>query len=394
MLFLFDFLRAFRDCPPPGRRASAAQSPSPASQESLNKRSFDTNVLALLFVGVLAAGCVTVPQPHSPASLPTGGPAPSSAAANINRGLVSAAAQPSSPSADYRIGPEDMLQITLYNIPGSAAVVGIGGAVVTSEPTLTPRSLAVRVSQTGVINLPLFGEVFVNGLTVSGLEQKLRQLYDKYIYDPQVGVLVTDYRQKVSIIGAVQKPGEFVISGPKTLIDLLAMAGGVSPTAGTQVHLYRRGPNGQESYVIDLLVLASNPGSYNDKNVNQPIQAGDVVNVPQAGMYFVDGAVRTPGSYALERRFTLKQALAKAGGLDKDLSSSEIVIYRRKDPKEVQTISVDFDAVLAGSVVDPQIEADDVIVAPISTAKYVWHRYLYQLIFGGTTVRSFFPGPR
>jgi hypothetical protein len=69
-------------------------------------------------------------------------------------------------------------------------------------------------------------------------------------------------------------------------------------------------------------------------------------------------------------------------------------IYRRKDAGEVQAISVDFDAVLAGSAVDPQIEGDDVIVVPISTVKYVWNRYLYQLIFGGATVRSFVPGPR
>ena len=342
--------------------------------------SFDTKGLALLFVGVLAAGCVTVPQPSPPASFPTGGPAPSTEIANINRGLVSTAAQSSSPSADYRIGPEDMLQITLYNVPG--------------DTTATPRTLAVRVSQTGVINLPLLGELSVTGSTVSGLEEKLRQLYDKYIYNPQVGVLVSDFRQKVSIIGAVQKPGEFVISGPKTLIDLLAMAGGVSPTAGTQVHLYRRGPNGQESYVIDLLVLASNPGSYNDKNINQPIQAGDVVNVPQAGMFFIDGAVRNPGSFALGRRFTLTQALTTAGGMDRDLASSSMFIYRRKNAGEVQTIPVEFDSILAGSAADPPIEADDVIVVPISTAKYVWHRYLYQLIFGGVTVKSFVPGPR
>ena len=340
--------------------------------------SFDTNVLALLFVGVLAAGCVTVPQPHSPASLPTGGPAPSTDIANINRGLVSTAAQSSSPSADYRIGPEDMLQITLYSVPE------VAGA--------TPRTNAVRVSQTGMINLPLLGEVSVTGSTVSGLEEKLRQLYDKYIYNPQVGVLVSDFRQKVSIIGAVHKPGEFVISGPKTLIDVLAMAGGVTPAAGTQVHLYRRGPNGQENYVIDLLVLASNPGSYNDKNINQPLQAGDVVNVPQAGMFFVYGAVRTPGSYPVDRRYTLKQALAKAGGLNIEMSSSDIAIYRRNDPKEeVQTISVDFDAVLAGSAVDPPIEADDIIVVPVSTVKYVWNRYVFQILFGGMNIKSFFP---
>jgi len=337
--------------------------------------SFNTNILALLFAGFLATGCGTMSQSSTPPSLPTGGAATSSTIANINRGLVSAAAQPSSPQGDYRIGPEDMLQITLYNVPGDASS--------------TPRTNAVRVSQAGVISLPLLGEVLVTGSTVSGLEEKLRQLYDKYLHNPQVGVLVSDFRQKVSIIGAVQKPGEFVISGPKTLIDLLSMAGGVTPAAGTQVHLYRRAPNGHENYVIDLLVLASNPGSYNDKNINQPVQPGDVVNVPQAGMFFVYGAVKTPGSYPIDRRYTLKQALAKAGGMDIDLSSSDVVIYRRKDPKEeAQAIPVDFDAVLAGSVVDPPIDADDIIVVPVSTLKYVWNRYLFTMILG---IRSYVP---
>jgi len=143
--------------------------------------------------------------------------------------------------------------------------------------------------------------------------------------------------------------------------------------------------------VIDLFVLTQYPGSYNDKNINQPIQAGDVVNVPLAGMFFVYGAVKAPGSYAVDRRYTLKQALAKAGGMDIDLSSSEIAIYRRKDPNEVQAIPIDFDAVMAGSAVDPPIEADDIIVVPVSTVKYVWNRYLFQILFGGVTVRSFIP---
>jgi polysaccharide export outer membrane protein len=305
-----------------------------------------------------------MPPSSPPTSFPTGGPATSGTIANINRGLVGAAVERSGPSADYRIGPEDMLQITLYNVPGDAIA--------------TPRTTAVRVSQTGLINLPVLGEVLVTGTTVSGLEEKLRQLYDKYIYNPQVGILVTEFRQRVSIIGAVQRPGEFVISGPKTLIDLLAMAGGVTPTAGTQVHLYRRGPNGQESYVIDLLVLASNPGSYNDKNINQPVQAGDVVNVPQAGMFFVDGAVKTPGAYPLGRQYSLTQALATAGGVVVDLNSSNISIFRRKTGME--PMSFDLDAILAGSTSDPQIEADDVIVVPINTLKYVYYRVLGQMV--------------
>ena len=349
--------------------------------------SFDTNILALVFTGILASGCVTVPQPPTPASLPTGGAATSGTIANINRGLVRATVEQSSPSADYRVGPEDMLQITLYNIPEGATVTG--GGLESRGGTVTPRTNVARVSQMGLINLPLLGEVSVTGLTVSGSEEKLRQLYDKYLYNPQVGVLVTEYRQKASIVGAVQKPGDFVISGPKTLIDLLSMAGGVTPAAGTQVHLYRRGPNGHENYVIDLLVLASNPGSYNDKNINQPIQAGDVVNVPQAGMFFVYGAVKAAGSFPIDRRYTLTQALAKAGGLDIDLSSSQIAIYRRTDSNDVQTFPVDFDAVLAGSAVDPPIETDDIIVVPVSTAKYVWNRYIFQIVFGGMNIRSF-----
>jgi polysaccharide export outer membrane protein len=276
----------------------------------------------------------------------------------------------SNPSGDYRIGPEDMLQITLYNVAD-----GRDGA-------MTPRTLTVRVSQTGVVSLPLLGEVSVKGLTTSGLEQTLRQLYDRYIFNPQVGVLVVDYRQRVSIIGAVQKPGEFVISGPKTLIDLLAMAGGLGPNAGTQVHLYRRGPNGHESYVVDLLVLASNPGSYNDKNINQPIQSGDVVNVPQAGMFFIDGAVKNPGSYLLSRRYTLTQALAAAGGVDAELYSSDVTIFRRRGSSDFDPIAVNVNGIWAGSAVDPQIEADDVIVVPISGVKYFVKRFVGTIVSG------------
>jgi polysaccharide export outer membrane protein len=179
------------------------------------------------------------------------------------------------------------------------------------------------------------------------------------------------------------------------VIDILALAGGVTNEAGTQVHIYRQGPNGRESYIIDLLTVTTNTSFINASNaslITMPVQFGDVINVPQAGKFFVDGAVRSPGSYPLGFRFTFTRALTTAGGLDRDLASSDIFIYRRKSPGELQTIPVDFDSILAGSAADPPIEADDVIVVPISTAKYVWNRYLFQIIFGGVTVRSLVPG--
>jgi hypothetical protein len=95
-----------------------------------------------------------------------------------------------------------------------------------------------------------------------------------------------------------------------------------------------------------------------------PVQGSDIINVPATGMFFVDGAVRSPGSYPLGRRYSLTQALAIAGGINVDLSSSDITIFRRKSTSGVEPISVDVEAIYAGSVSDPQIEADDMILSP------------------------------
>jgi polysaccharide export outer membrane protein len=271
------------------------------------------------------------------------------------------------------------LQITLFNVSGE-------------EAKLTPRTQSIRVSQQGLISLPLIGEFRVVGLTAAGLEQELRKKYDKYIYNPQVGVSVMEYRQRVSVMGSVQKPGLFELTGPKTVIDILAMAGGVTDAAGTQVHIYRQGPNGRESHVIDLLVLASNASLINADNaslITKPVQSGDVVNVPPAGMFFVDGAVGRPGSYALGRRYSLTQALATAGGVNRDLNSSDITIFRRKGAASgIEPINVDLNEILVGSTIDPQIEADDVIVVPINSLKYVYHRVVGQLLGWGIGVAA------
>jgi polysaccharide export outer membrane protein len=233
--------------------------------------------------------------------------------------------------------------------------------------------------------LPLIGEIDVKGLTVLGLEKKLREAYDKYIYDPQVGVLVREFRQRASVIGAVQKPGVFELTGPKSVIEPLAMAGGVSEKAGTQVHIYRQGDNGRETHVIDLVVLTNSVGLINANNaamINMPVEPGDMINVPEAGMFFVAGAVRRPGPYPLGRRYSLSQAVATAGGVDPELNSNDISILRRQGPGEVQTIALNLTEVMSGSSADPQIQPDDVIVVPMSTAKYIVRRFVGTLVGG------------
>jgi polysaccharide export outer membrane protein len=301
--------------------------------------------------------------------------------AEINQTIATLAMSMGSSATDYQIGPEDLVQITMYNVPDG-------------EGRATPRTLSVRVSHEGKISLPLIGEISVSGLTISGLEKELATQYAKYIRNPQVGILITEYRQRVSVIGAVQKSAVFELTGPKTVIDVLAMAGGVTDRAGTQVHIYRQGPKGRESYVIDLMVLASNASLITADNaglITMPVQAGDVINVPLAGTFFVDGAVRKAGPYPLGRRYSLTQALVTAGGVDPELNSSEITIFRRKGTSGMQQIAVDLDAVTAGTAPDPQIEADDVILVAMSGAKYFVKRFVGTIV-SGLSVGSFVHG--
>jgi polysaccharide biosynthesis/export protein len=320
-----------------------------------------------LIAAVFGVSCSTEHQPKV-----TQGQAANSTAAEVNRGLATLAQTTTPSSADYQIGPEDLLQITLYNVDAD---------------TRTPRVVNLRVSNQGLISLPLIGEIKVSGLTSSGLEKELQKRYEKYIYNPQVAVLVSDYKQQVSVMGAVLRPGSLPLTGPKTVIDILGIAGGVTDRAGTQVHIYRQGPNGRETYVIDLLVLASNASLINENNatlITMPLQGGDIINVPPAGMFFVQGAVKSPGSFPLGRRYSLTQALATAGGVDPDLNASEITIFRGKG----QPVTVDLQAILAGSVSDPPIEADDVIVVPISNLKYVYYRVFGTVLGWGLSIGS------
>jgi polysaccharide export outer membrane protein len=295
--------------------------------------------------------------------------ASSPAVEHINSALASAALQIPAGSADYRLGAEDVLQITLFNIPEG-------------EVGVTPRNTEVRVSQEGKITLPLLGDIAVAGLTTAALEQLLRQQYDQYIHKPQVGVQVKEYRsQQVSVMGAVGRPGVFQLTGPRTLTDLLSMAGGINERAGGQVHIYRQGPNGRQTYVVDLMALANNPGL-----VNMPVEAGDVLNVPLAGMFFVDGAVKKPGSFALSRPYTLTQAIAMAGGADDDLADyGGVSILRRRNGAEAEKIAVDLKDIQAAKAPDPWIEAEDVVVVPVSGAKWFVYRFIGRIGLGSVT---------
>lgn len=326
----------------------------------------------LWFIALFGPGCALTPQPSLPMTASVGA-SPSSPLTEINSVLASASVQSTSASVrGYRLGPEDLIRVTIFNIPE-----GEGAKVV------TPRVMEARINHQGTITLPLLSEVPVQGLIVSEAEQKLRELYDKYIQSPQIGINVIEYRsQRVAVVGAVKSPGVFDLSGPKTVIDLLATSGGLSATASNQVHLYRESPEGRQSYMIDLLTVARGVGS--DVSVlSLLVQGGDVITVPEAGSFFVDGAVRRPGSFALNRPYTVTQALVTAGGVDRELAkTSSITLFRHRNGSEVKSVTLDLEEIISGKQPDPEVGAEDVIVVPISAPKYVVRRFLGVLVSG------------
>ena len=326
----------------------------------------------------LASGCASMPQgsPSAPSQDPSAAGSSSPRTEEINKAL-STASQSLASTRDYRLGPDDLLQITIYNIPEP-------------ESRVTPRTMTLRVSQDGMVVMPLIGQLEVRGKTSAELEQELNKRYAKFIRNPQVGVLVTEFRQRVTVMGAVQKPGIIELTGPRSVVDALALAGGVTERAGNQVHVYRQdGSGSRQSAVIDLDMLANSAGQVIGQDgaisINMPLQPGDVVNVPQSGMFFVDGAVGKPGSYALARSYTLTQALATAGGVNPELASySEITINRRKGPEKVEIITADLNAITSGRATDPLIQPDDVVLVPMSGFKYFVKRFIGTIISGGS----------
>jgi len=102
--------------------------------------------------------------------------------------LMSRLSPSKDPHRDYRIGPEDLLEISVFEVDN--------------------LSRTVRVSLKGNISLPLLGTLRVKGLTTGELEREIRDLLtEKYLQDPQVTVFIEEYRsQRVSVVGAVKHP--------------------------------------------------------------------------------------------------------------------------------------------------------------------------------------------
>jgi len=287
---------------------------------------------------------------------------------------------------DYRIGPNDLLKITVLEAPDL------------SHPA--------RVSADGEISMPMLGIIKAAGLTPRELELVLEALLRRtYMKDPHVAVTVTDMpSHSVSVVGAVKKPGVFQIRGTKTVLEMLSMAEGLAPDAGDAV-LVMRGANadlapyqpsnsetksGAEAFapgeVQARTISASSDHPENkptveislkhlldsgDPKYNVPVYPGDIVKVKAAGIVYVVGDVKQPGGFPVKdnEHITVLQAIALGQGLAPNASKNKAAIIRIAENGQQIEVPVHLNQIMSGKSPDLPLRPKDILFIPKNGAK-------------------------
>lgn len=289
---------------------------------------------------------------------------------------------------DYRIGPEDVVAISVFEW-------------VLREET---RILEARVSQSGHVVLPVIGVLAAAGRTTAELQQDVERILTRrsILKSPRVTVEVKEFQSKrVSVVGAVQEPGVYTLhQNATTLLDVLSLAGGPDERAGEAAYVFRTGrgvgpirsaspvsldlETGEaekakrvelrnippdravvDRVTVDLYELLE----LGDLSLNMVLVAGDVVHVPEAARFYVFGYVREPGGFPLKRPTTVLDAIALARGLREREASPERCILKRRTPRGEVVVPLDLKSIARGEAPNHFLRAGDIIEVQQSSGK-------------------------
>lgn len=225
-----------------------------------------------------------------------------------------------------------------------------------------------RVDQQGDIALPILGIIHVAGETVSAARLQIQKklLDDQILKNPDVNLTVLEYTApEVTIVGEVVSPGKYPLLAPRTLVDVLALAGGTTLTAGNEVQITRGSAEGKP--VLVHYSRATDPKTVEDVIVN----SGDTVHVRRAGIVYVLGAVNRPGGYVMQEEGTLNvlQAIALANGTMLTAKTSDIHVLRRDEQGAVVDIALSYKKLTRGKSGEVQLHASDVVYVPMDKLK-------------------------
>jgi polysaccharide biosynthesis/export protein len=257
------------------------------------------------------------------------------------------------------IGPGDMLHVQFYDTP---------------ELDQHPR-----VDDAGNTPLLFLGQVSLAGKTPNEAAKTIGALTiaKELMRHPQVVVTIDQYAtQAVVVLGEVSKPGNYTIATPRSILDVLSMAGGLSILADRHIVIRHRNP----AFPPTNYFASNDPGRTLSEDIK--VSPGDTVFVAKVGFVYILGDVARPGGYPMstsESRLTLLQTLAISGSANKTatLSSARLI---RKRPEGYVEISLHLDAIQKGKQPDILLEANDVIYVPFNYGK--------NFILNGTAIAA------
>ncbi len=302
-----------------------------------------------------------------------------------------------SPDQDYRIGPRDVIEVRIEDA--------------------AELSNTYQVNADGTFLMPYLKRVKAQDRTPEELSRFISDaLRARYLKDPQVLVVVKQYYSRTFFIqGAVKKPGVYQMEGHPSLLKLLSVAGGLAENHGSTAFIIREAKPkrngeasadaGRELKHASALVdsSASQAAGATEEDVpeytlktvnisglfkgrfdqNAYVEPGDIVNIPQADVFFVAGEVNAPGSFPLSEGTTLRQAIALSQGTTLNAALGSGVIFRTDiaTGKRIE-IPVDVGAVMKAKKDDVPILANDIVIVPNSKSKTIGNAILKAVGMG------------
>jgi polysaccharide biosynthesis/export protein len=276
----------------------------------------------------------------------------------------------------YKIAPQDVLRVTVWNHPEL------------TNPSGTANELSGRVvNNDGSLFFPYAGNVQAGGRTVQEVRDVIARALRTVIKDPQVDVSVLQYRgQRLYIAGEVRTPGSQQITDvPADLTEVIARAGGLTPEADLAGATITRG---NQSVKVDLYALYYN----GDMRQNLRLAHGDVINVPErrSNKVFVLGEVIRPNSLVMPRgELTLAEALADVGGVNPlSANAGQVYVIRAGDKNRPQVFHLNAGAPDALLLADRfALNARDVVY--VDAAPVVrWARLINNILPSADFVRE------
>jgi polysaccharide export outer membrane protein len=270
---------------------------------------------------------------------------------------------PAPPSLPISYG--DLIEITVFDTP--------------------ELSGSLRVNQQGEVELPLGGAVQVKGMTAAqagtAIAEHLKQA--QILLDPHVTVMIVEYQnQGVTVTGEVRTPGIYPILANRTVMDMIALAGGLNENAGKVASVFHRGDPEHVQQVV-LNVSIQNPASAVASSVQ--LDPGDTISVSRSGVIYVVGDVGRPGGFLVEHndRLTILQALSLAQGANQTASLGKSELIRKTESGRL-VYNLDLKQILKGDASDLLLADGDILYVPVSYKKVYTLRGIEALIGVGS----------